>query len=168
MPAVLVVCHANTARSVMAEVLLRQMLTARGLANAIHVRSAGVAPYARDGMLASLDARLALREVGIELAEDAMTSVDLRVHRELIVDADLILAMTREQRATVAAFPEAAGKTVLTLRELAGEDGNIDDPAGEGENAFRRARDEIQQCLETAFDRLVTMLFEPDRPPGGP
>jgi protein-tyrosine-phosphatase len=163
MPLVLVICHANTARSVMAEVLLRTMLTERGLSDTIRVRSAGVAPYARDGMLASLDARLALREVGIELAEDAMTSLDLRAHRELIVDADLILAMTGEQRSTVAAFPEAADKVVLTLRELAGEDGNIDDPAGEGENAFRRARDEIRRCLEKAFDRLVAMLSEPHR-----
>jgi protein-tyrosine-phosphatase len=52
MPLVLVICHANTARSVMAEVLLRTMLTERGLSDTIRVRSAGVAPYARDGMLA--------------------------------------------------------------------------------------------------------------------
>ena len=71
---VLVVCHANTARSVMAQKLIERMLSERGLADALHVSSAGVWSYARDGMIPSLDARLALKEVGIFLAEDGMAS----------------------------------------------------------------------------------------------
>ena len=38
---------------------------------------AAIANYARDGMLPSLDARLVLREEGIHLAEDGLTSTDL-------------------------------------------------------------------------------------------
>jgi protein-tyrosine phosphatase len=158
MASVLFICHANTARSVMAEALLRKMLTDRGLADSIRIRSAGVANYARDGMLASLDARIVLREVGIELKEDDITSTDLRAHRDLVVSADLILAMTREQGAIVAGFPEATGKPLMTLRELAGEEGNIEDPALQGENVFRTCRDEITRCLEAGFPRLIAML----------
>ena len=68
MKTVLMVCHANTARSVMAQVLLERMLARHGVDGAIRVRSGGIANYARDGMIASLDARLALREEGIQLA----------------------------------------------------------------------------------------------------
>ena len=67
MKTVLLVCHANTARSVIAHVLLEKMLAERGAAHRIRIRSGGIANYARDGMLPSLDARLVLREDGIEL-----------------------------------------------------------------------------------------------------
>jgi len=90
----LVVCHANTARSVMAQKLIERMLLERGLADRLHVSSAGVWTYARDGMIPSLDARLALREVGIELAEDGMASTALRDHPEILHGADLVVAMT--------------------------------------------------------------------------
>jgi protein-tyrosine-phosphatase/8-oxo-dGTP pyrophosphatase MutT (NUDIX family) len=157
-PTVLFVCHANTARSVMAHALLDRMLAERGVAGRVRVRSGGVATYARDGMIASLDARLALKEVGVHLAEDAMVSTDLKAHREVIAGADLILSMTAQQKAMIVAYEEARGRAVFTLREFSGEDGDIDDPAGQGEDVFRAARDEILRCLEKSIDRLLTTL----------
>ncbi|MBI4638498.1 MAG: hypothetical protein HY727_19340 [Candidatus Rokubacteria bacterium] len=159
MKTVLVVCHANTARSVMAQALLEKMLAERRVDGRVRIRSGGIASYARDGMLASLDARLALREEGIELGEAASTSIDLKQHRELIVEADLILAMTTQQKLMLGAFEEARGRPVYTLRELAGESGDIGDPAGQGEDAFRACRDEIKRCLERSIDRLLTVLL---------
>ena len=153
--AVLFVCHANTARSVMAQLLLDRMLAARGAGERVRVRSAGVAPWARDGMIASLDARLALKEDGLLVAEDAVVSTALRVHRDLIAAADLIVTMTVEQKRIVGELAEAgAPPTVVTLRELAGEAGDIGDPAGQGEDTFRACRDEIKRCLEKAIDRI--------------
>jgi protein-tyrosine-phosphatase len=154
---VLIVCHANTARSVMAQVLLERMLAERNGARPIRVQSGGIGNYARDGMLPSLDARLVLREIGIHLAEDALTSTDLRQHRDLVAAADLILTMTDAQRTAVADFPESAGRPILTLRGLAGEAGDIADPAMQGEDAFRAARDEITRCLERGLDRLLAI-----------
>lgn len=161
MKTVLLVCHANTARSVMAQALLERMLAERNLAGAIRVRSGGVATYARDGMIPSLDARLVLREVGIDLAEHAITSTDLRRNRDLVAAADLIVSMTAQQKAAVAAFPEARGTPVVTLRELAGEGGDIGDPATQGEAAFRACRDEIGRCLARALDRLLEACGAP-------
>ena len=152
---VLVVCHANTARSVMAQKLIERMLAERGLADHVHVSSAGVWMYARDGMIPSLDARLALKEVGIQLGEDAMASRALREHPELLAQADLVLTMTAEQTALVRALANGRAIAVLTLGELAGEAGDIADPAGQGEEAFRAARDAIMRCLAQGFDRLV-------------
>ena len=156
---VLIVCHANTARSVMAHKLIERMLAERGLAERLHVTSAGVWTYARDGMIPSLDARLALREVGIELAEDALASTALREHPELLGSADLVVTMTAEQTALVRALGNGRGIEVVTLPELAGETGDIADPAGGGEEAFRAARDEIMRCLALGFDRMVTLAL---------
>lgn len=156
---VLIVCHANTARSVMAQVLLERMLAARGVAG-VSVRSGGVAHWARDGMIASLDARLALRDEGIHLAEDAVTSTAIALHPELVAAAHVIVTMTVEQKAIMEALGEAAGKPVLTLRELAGESGDIADPAMQGEDVFRACRDEIKRCLERAIDRLLLLLAD--------
>ena len=139
----------------MAQKLIERMLDERGLAQRLHVTSAGVWMYARDGMIPSLDARLALREVGIELAEHAMASTALREHPELLDSAHLVVAMTEEQRAIVLAHANGRGVRVTTLRELAGERGDIADPAGQGETAFRAARDEIMRCLALGFDQLV-------------
>jgi protein-tyrosine-phosphatase len=156
---VLLVCHANTCRSVMAHVLLEKMLAAREVERRVRVRSGGIGNYARDGMIPSLDARLVLREDGIHLAEDAMTSTDLRQHREIIAGADLILTMTTQQRETLAAFEEARDRQVFTLREFGGEIGDIADPVMKGEEAFRACRDEIKRCLERSIDRLISVLL---------
>jgi protein-tyrosine-phosphatase len=155
---VLLVCHANTARSVIAQVLLERMLAERGATDGIRIRSGGIASYARDGMLPSLDARIVLREVGVDLAEDAFTSTDLKRHRHLLAEADLILTMTAAQKEAVGLFAEARGRPVFTLKEFAGEAGDIGDPAMRGEDIFRACRDEIKACLERALDRVLAAL----------
>ena len=62
---VLVVCHANTSRSIIAEAVLLRLIRERGLDGRVTVSSGGIAPYARDGSLVSLDAKFVLREIGI-------------------------------------------------------------------------------------------------------
>jgi protein-tyrosine phosphatase len=106
-------------------------------------------------MIASLDARLVLREVGIHLAEDAFSSTDLRRHRELVAEADLVLTMTEAQKALVAVLGVAGDRPIFTLREFAGERGDIDDPFGGDDHRYRHARDVIRRCLEQSFERIL-------------
>ena len=122
----------------------------------MEVRSGGIAPYARDGSLVSMDARLVLQEVGIDVPKTA-GATDLKNQRHLLAEADVILVMTDEQRRMLAAgsFPEADGKPVLTVRELAGESGDIKDPAMQDEDVFRHCRDEIARCLAVGLERLL-------------
>ncbi len=161
MRTVLIVCHANVSRSVMAEAILSRMLESRGLSGEIEVVSAGVAYYARDGSLASLDARLALEEIGIKIDKNT-ASTDLKQHRELAARADLILAMTAEQVEMLrAGFPTAGGKATHTLKEYAGGRGDIDDPQGQDESVFVACRKEIQDSLERCIDRLIEDLLGP-------
>ena len=152
---ILIICHANTSRSVIAEALLKQMLRERALDHRISVQSGGIAPFARDGALVSLDARLVLRDEGIHLPPDSIAT-DLKNNRHLIREADLILAMTEEQIAMLRGdFPEAAGKEVYTLKAFAGAPGDIEDPAGRDEAFFAACRDEIKRCLPRVIERLL-------------
>lgn len=155
---VLLVCHANTCRSVMAHVLLEKMLVERGTNGHVRVRSGGIANHARDGMIPSLDARLVLREWDIHLSEDAFASTDLRRHREIVAEAHLIVTMTAEQKHTIGGYEEARGRPVLTLHELAGEGGDVDDPFGQSEDRYRATRDEIKRCLDLGLDRMLSLL----------
>jgi protein-tyrosine-phosphatase len=161
---ILIVCHANTARSVMAHVLLERMLAARGAGDGIRIRSGGIANYARDGMLPSLDARIVLRDEGIDLDRSGLTSTDLKRHRDLLAEADLILTMTAAQKAMLEGFAEAQGRPVFTLAEFAGLDGDIEDPAMQGEEAFRACFAEIKRSLAAALDRLIAAFAESPRP----
>ena len=120
--------------------------------------TAALSFFARDGSLVSLDARFVLREIGIELPPEA-GATDLKRHPELLQAADLVLAMTDEQRAILLVkFPDSEGKDVVLVRELVGEAGDIDDPSMKDEDVFRFCRNEIVRCLEGGLDRLLARL----------
>lgn len=139
----------------MAEHILRRELDALGLGGRVRVKSAGIAPYARDGALVSLDTRLALRDDGIHLGDEA-TSTDLKRHPELLEEAELVIAMTEEQaRLLLEKFPGAASRPVFTLRAFAGELGDIEDPYEQGEQVFAACREEIKRLMPLITERLM-------------
>lgn len=152
---ILIICHANTSRSIIAQELLRRMLAGHERAKAVGVCSGGVAPYARDGALVSLDARLVLRDEGIHISSESV-STDLRRNRQLVDRADLILAMTAQQIEMLRdQFPEAAGKPVFTLKAIAGGEGDIEDPVGKGEAVYSACLAEIKACLTAGIERIL-------------
>jgi protein-tyrosine-phosphatase len=143
----------------MAHHLMLRELETRGLTADFRVRSAGIAPYARDGALVSLDTRMTLREVGIDIGEEA-TSTDLKRHPELLEQADLVIAMTDQQAVDLAArFPLDDQLTVHTLRSFVGEAGDINDPFEQGDLVFSECRREIERLIPRVVDRLL----EPSR-----
>jgi protein-tyrosine-phosphatase len=152
---ILLICAANTARSVMAEHLMRRELRARDLNGEVRVRSAGIAPYARDGALVSLDTRMALRDVGIDLGEEA-TSVDLKRHPELLQEADVVIAMTVQQARDLRERFEVPDQLeVHTLRSFVDESGDIEDPFEKGDAVFAECREEIMRLVPRVIDRIL-------------
>ena len=154
---VLFVCHANTSRSVMAEHLLRRLLEDHAVPEgAMVVTSGGIAPFARDGSLVSLDTRLVLRDVDIHIDPEAGARDLKRGHRHLLETADLVLTMTAEQVEMVQrSGGPRPGTPVLTLRHFAGLGGDIADPAGREESVFVATRDAVAHALEHALPRLL-------------
>jgi len=152
---VLLICAANTARSVMAEHLMIRELRARGAQARVMVRSAGIAAYARDGALVSLDTRMVLRAEGIAVHDD-LTSTDLKRHPELLEQADLVLAMTAAQAGELRRrFAPAAIPELATFKSFAGETGDIADPVEQGHEAFASCCDEIKRLVPMVVDRLL-------------
>jgi len=141
---ILVVCSVNTARSPMTVGFLKKFSAKNN--SDINIYSGGISSNARDGMLISMDAILAMKEVGIDLPQDSL-SIDLKKHPTLIGKADLILTLTEKHKEELHAFIGKDNKNIFTLKEFAGEDGDIEDPSMKGLEGFRKARDEIERAL---------------------
>ncbi len=148
---ILAVCSVSTARSKMAEGILRDYFS-RNAMN-VSVSSGGIASNARDGMLTSLDAKLVMKEKGIILSDDSV-SIDLKKRPELIRQADLILTLTEKHKKDILEYNTSKDNKVFTLREFAGENGDIEDPSMKGIEGFRKSRDEIEHCIIKGMKRF--------------
>ena len=148
---ILIVCSVNTARSPMSQGILNDFF-ARNNMN-VKVYSGGISSNARDGMLISLDAKLVMKEIGIELSDDSV-SIDLKRRPELIQQADLILTLTEKHKKEIYDRFKLENKAIFTLREFAGENGDIDDPSMKGFEGFRKARNEIEHCVIEGMKRF--------------
>lgn len=133
----------------MAEAYLREIFSALKLD--VHVNSCGVASNARDNMLISLDAKLALEEDGIKLKESK--SLDLKKHKEILKNYELILTLTEKHKQQVLDLNGGFIGEIFTLKEFAGKKGDIKDPSMKGIKGFRKARNEIKQCIFKGLNR---------------
>lgn len=145
----LFVCTGNTCRSPMAEFLFKNLA---GDLEDLEVLSAGVSTV--EGLPASEHALSVMREKGISLDNHRTRPVS----REIIEKADLVLTMTtRHKEILISRFPEFRNK-VFTLKEYAGEEGDVVDPFGEGEEVYRSCRDELESLIIKIKDRIVKQI----------
>src|SRR5437763_1237582 len=111
MSTLLVVCTGNICRSPMAEGLLRQFLSERGV-DGITVESVGV--LGLEGSPATEDAVRAVHDLGPDITRHRAR----RLSRSHVEAADVVVALAAEHReAVVRLCPPAAGRT-FTLKEL--------------------------------------------------
>ena len=128
-PSVLFVCIHNAGRSQMAAGWLTHLA-----GDAVEVRSAGTAPKDQVNPVA-IDA---MREVGIDIA-DATPKV---LTGEAVELSDVVITMGCGDEC-----PFYPGTRYL--------DWKLDDPAGQGVDAVRPIRDEIDRRVQTLIDELL-------------
>ena len=150
----LFVCGGNTCRSPMAVAVARAELAARLRIpwrdfgrSPIQAVSAGV--KAETGRPLTPEAVVALREIGVPAIRHRARPVTA----EMIERAETVFCMTRSQREVVIALvPAAAGKTVCL-----DPDGDVPDPIGQGQEAYRTCLARIRGAVRRRLDELAGM-----------
>lgn len=134
---VLILCTGNSARSQMAEGLLKHICQ-----DEFEIYSAGTEPFA-----VRPEAIKVLREIGIDISENRSKSVNEFAD----VKIDYVLTVCDHAQENCPYFP---AKTRLVHHSF------VDPAAAAGDeekrlSAFRRARDEIEKYLQTDFVKIL-------------
>lgn len=159
---ILFVCTGNTCRSSMAEYLFRHLVKERGFATErghdLIIRSAGVFAIEKDP--AADQAIEVLKKRGLMAIADHQATP---VNEDLILDADLILTMTKSHKAHLLnLYPEAKSK-IFTLKEFTITkeeqddlefDLDIKDPFGQSVEAYQITATEIETYLQRLLEKI--------------
>jgi protein-tyrosine-phosphatase len=146
---ILFVCTGNTCRSPMAEAIGNRIAIDRAL-EAFEISSAGTSTW--EGSPASDAAIL----VGIERGIDLSQHRSRQLTRDMVAEADLILAMGPHHLDRIEALG-GTGKSFLLSEYASGGSSNsaIADPFGGDLHAYRATCDELTTEIRKAFDRIA-------------
>jgi protein-tyrosine-phosphatase len=146
---ILFVCTGNTCRSAIAEGLARKLIIERGLTD-VEIQSAGTSAW--DGAPASDGALL----VGMERSLDLSQHRAQTLTRDLIRDADLVLAMGPHHLERVEALGGSGKSYLLTDFASRGASSRpVNDPIGGELEMYRSTADELEQEVRRVFDRIT-------------
>ncbi len=123
----------------------------------LKVISAGVA--ARPGELASENSVLALKRVGIDIAEHRATPLT----QQMLDEALAVFVMTDAHRAMIEVQAAPVPKHLYLFREFMpqGVRKEIADPFGNSLKLYEAARDEMVEAIPSLVDFLKTLLPKP-------
>jgi protein arginine phosphatase len=146
---ILFVCTGNTCRSAIAECLARKLIIERGLSD-VEIQSAGTSAW--DGAPASDGALL----VGMERTLDLSQHRAQTLTRDLIRDADLVLAMGPHHLERIEALGGSGKAYLLTDFASRGTSARpVNDPIGGELEMYRSTADELEQEVRRVFDRIT-------------
>lgn len=134
---ILILCTGNSARSQMAEGLLKQICQSE-----YEIFSAGTKPS-----IVRPEAIKVLQEIGIDISNNRSKSVDEFVNKEI----DYVLTVCDNANENCPYFP---AKTKLIHHSFA-DPAEIEDDEATRLRAFRQVRDAIKKYLETDFVKIL-------------
>ncbi len=146
---ILFVCTGNTCRSAIADAIARKVAVERALAD-VEVASAGTSAW--DGAPASDGALLVGMERGFDLGQHRSQTLT----RQLVHDADLVLAMGPHHLERIEALGGAGKAYLLTDFASRGAISRpVNDPIGGELDVYRATADELDQEVRRVFDRIL-------------
>ena len=137
MASILVVCTGNICRSPMAEGFLRRLLVSRGVTG-IELRSAGTSGWDGSGAVPESV------EAAAERGADITAHLARRLDRDMLEEADLILAMCAEHRDAISVLAPSATPRAFTLKELVRLLEGLPPPAPDGADPGEVLRDRVE------------------------
>ena len=151
---VLFVCTGNTCRSIMAEGLLKKMLSEKGVEeyNKYEIISAGT--HTMEGYPPAYMTQKVMEEQGIDVSSYRSNMLT----EETVNKSDIIvLVMTQRHKDEVSCIAPKKIRNIFLLKEFAEiKDKNMDvtDPIGLSYNAYKYCAEEIEKCLRKVAKKI--------------
>lgn len=145
---ILLVCSGNTCRSPMAEALLKQEASRRGMTG-YDFHSAGL--HTSPGSRASKYAVEAMAARGIDI--DRRQSQ--QISAQMVQEANMVLTMTRQQAYTLIEELPQYGHKVLALGDYVGAGGDVQDPWMGSAGDYERIAVQLEEMVSLVLDRLA-------------
>ena len=153
---IIFVCTANICRSVMAEGILKKIVSTHPDAPDIEVQSFGIDAFV--GMTPDRGTFEICLSHGIDIGLHSAQQLS----KEALIHSDLVLCMEQEQKQLIlSAFPKFVQKTFLLKEFLVDDlrsDLSIKDPTGKSKKYYKACFNEIEQEIK----RIVVLILLKD------